>query len=690
MSRQAEDFLLELGTEELPPTALGRLSAAFCRGVEEGLSEAGFDHGAVERFATPRRLAVRIRSLAARQPDQTIDKLGPAVAAAFDDAGQPKPAAQGFARSCGVSVDQLERRETDKGERLAYSGTQPGESLEALLPGIVESALKKLPIPKRMRWGSGEALFVRPVQWLVCLHGKRVLPLHCLGHEAGRDTRGHRFHHGDWIRLDAPADYEAHLEAPGFVIADFERRRGQIRERVNQLLDAGETPLITEALLDEVTALVEWPVPLSGSFDERFLVLPREVIIAVLEGHQRYFPVADSQGRLLPKFVTVANIDSLDPARVVAGNERVIRPRLADALFFWEQDAALGLSGMTEGLARVSYQNKLGSMADKTERVRELSEKIADMIGEDAAVCGEAAGLCKADLLSAMVGEFPELQGLMGGYYAQRENRPEAVAAAVAEHYDPVAAGAAIPASRAGCVVALADKLDTLAGIFALGKRPSGDKDPFALRRAALGVLRILVETPIEADLDALLRPAIAQQPLSVDQDSVRDALLAFFGERLKAWYGERDVSPEAFAAVMANGLGSPADFDRRLAALQRFSQTASAVALCGAHKRIRNILRNKPEDQTLDPDALSLSEEKALHDQLERSSRAVEQHVRDGDYGAALESLAAFETPVAAFFDNVMVMSENPREQSNRLALLGELDRLCRRVADISRLSVD
>jgi glycyl-tRNA synthetase beta chain len=542
-----------------------------------------------------------------------------------------------------------------------------------------------------MRWGDSDAVFARPVHWIVALHGAAVVNLELFGCRAGRETRGHRFHHPAAIALDHADDYVAALREPGRVLADPAERRTAVREQVEaRAAGAGGHALIDDALLAEVTALVEWPVALAGRFEDRFLELPREVLIATLEDHQRYFPVEDERGELLPAFVTVANIESREPERVVAGNNRVVRPRLADALFFWNQDRKRGLDELSAELARVTFQRELGSLADKSARVAELAAWLAGELGTDPAPVARAAALAKADLLTEMVGEFPELQGTMGRYYAAASGEDEAVAQALQEQYFPRAAGAPIPVSPTGRVLALADKLDTLAGIFALGKRPSGEKDPFALRRAALGVLRIVIEGDLDLDLRATFERAVAAQPPAADRDAVAADLLAFHLDRLRAYYLDRGVAPEVFDAVAAHGLGNPRDFDRRVQAVRSFLDQAAARTLCAAHKRIRNILKNGTDPARVNPELFSEPAERALYAALERLRPEVGEHARSGDYAAALHGMAALGAPVDAFFDQVLVMAEDQAVRANRLALLAALDEQCRSVADISRLSVE
>ncbi len=495
MNDTVRDFLVELGTEELPPLALPELEKAFAAGIRQGLAEAGLPHGELRSFATPRRLAVLVRDLAVMQPAQAIKLKGPPVSAAFDKEGKPTAAATKFAEKCGAEVSALTRVSEGKGEFLFFAGSKPGLATPGLLPGIVQRSLDQLPIPKRMRWGASAAEFVRPVHWLTLLFGVDVIPARILDTDAGRTTRGHRFMAPQEFALANPGDYETVLREKGKVIPDFGERRARIGAQVLAAAESlsGEA-LLSDSLLDEVTALVEWPSAIAGSFEARFLELPREVLISTLQQHQRYFPLQGAGDKLLPHFITVSNIESRDPSKVRAGNERVVRPRLSDAAFFWSQDRKQPLAARLPGLDAVTFQAKLGSIGDKVRRVVTLAGEIALLIDADRAKAERAAQLAKCDLLSSMVGEFPELQGIMGRYYALADGEPADVAAAIDEHYLPRGAGGALPATGVGVAVALADKLDTLAGIFAIGQKPSGTKDPFGLRRAAIGALRIVTE----------------------------------------------------------------------------------------------------------------------------------------------------------------------------------------------------
>ncbi len=692
------DFLFELGTEELPPKALRDLESALRDHVVASLAAAGLGHGGVESFATPRRLALLVRALATEQPRQQVRRRGPPVQAAFDANGAPTRAASAFAVSCGVPVAALERVREGKGEFLYFSGEKPGASTVSLLPGFVQAALDALPVPKRMRWGAGSAEFVRPVHWVVMLFGSEVVEATLLGVRSGRSTRGHRFMAPSAIELAAPADYAEALRDRGKVIPDFAARRERIRSEVERRAAArGARAILSEALLDEVTALVEWPVAIEGGFEARFLELPREVLISTLQDHQRYFPLETPDGRLLPTFLAVSNLESRDPAQVRAGNERVVRPRLADAEFFYRQDLKAPLASRAAALDGVTFQARLGSIGDKSRRIESLSASIASKIGADVSLTKQCARLAKCDLVSQMVGEFPELQGIMGSYYAAADGLPAELAQGIREHYLPRGAGDALPATRVGLAVALADRLDTLAGIFAIGQKPTGAKDPFGLRRAAIGVLRLLIELRIDLDLRGCIDEAVAAQP--VRSETAADEVHQYILERLRAYYLERrpgdaagsefTTSSDQLDAVLAAAPRSPLDLDARLRALAGFLGEPAAAALTAANKRIANILRKSQAGPATRVDHALLREpaERALAAAVERCRGPVEQALARRDYAAALAELATLRSDVDAFFDAVMVNDPEPSLRANRLALLGEIADLFGRIADLSRL---
>ncbi|MDX9874026.1 MAG: glycine--tRNA ligase subunit beta [Spongiibacteraceae bacterium] len=688
-------LLIELGTEELPPKALKALCQSFASGMADGLRNANLSFGAVTGFGSPRRLAVQIEALAEQQPDQTIEKLGPNVAAAFQPDGQPTPAAAGFARSCGVPFEQLERVATDKGERLAYRAVRPGQATTALVPELVRAALDRLPIPKRMRWGARRTEFVRPVHWLVMLFGSDVIEGEVLGLQAGRATWGHRFHSNQPLSLATAEQYQAML-LEHKVIASFEERRAIIRQQVTELgASLGGSAIIDDGLLDEVTGLVEWPVALAGRFEERFLAVPQEALISSMQEHQKYFHVVDGEGRLLPAFITVANIESADPDQVIAGNERVIRPRLSDAAFFFETDLQLPLASRREQLRSIVFQEQLGTVYAKTTRIARLAELIAETIGGSSSWARRAGELSKADLLSGMVGEFDDMQGIAGSYYARHDGEPDEVALALREHYQPRFAGDALPTTATGIAVAMADRLDTLVGIFGIGQPPTGSKDPFALRRAALGVLRMIIEKGYDVDLQALLAAAqrgyLEDAPAIASDPKLAGTVLNYLIERLRAWYEEEGIAAEVFQAVSARRLSHPLDIDQRVHAVHHFSQLAEAEALAAANKRVSNILAKQDEAAlpALDPALLQEPAERELAEALAREAEVVRPLFAARRYREALEQLAALRAPVDAFFDNVMVMVDDEPLRNNRLALLAQLRALFLEVADISLLAV-
>jgi glycyl-tRNA synthetase beta chain len=692
----AADCLIELGTEELPPRALRSLMDAFANGIAGGLDEARLGHGALHAYATPRRLAVVVKAVQKRQEDREVTQKGPPVSIAVDDAGQPTKPGLGFAAKCGVSFEELGREKNKSGEWLTYTAADTGQPAADLLPTIVQGALDALPIPRRMRWGAHDADFVRPVHWLVLLHGNDVVPGAVLGIASGRTTRGHRFMSSGDIELKSPSDYAAKLEQIGFVLADFNARREKIVAAVaDAAAKAGGTPIGDDALYDEVAALTEWPVPVTGSFDASFLSLPKEVIIATLTGHQRYFPVTDKKGDLLPIFITLANIESKEPDRVRDGNERVIRPRLADAAFFRESDQQLPLSDRCDDLKNVVYQKGLGTLHDKSMRVAALATLLAEQVGADTAYVTRAAVLAKCDLLTGMVGEFPELQGTMGRYYALASGEPAEIAQAVGEQYLPRFAGDALPESVSGQVLAVADKLDTLGGVFLLGKKPTGNRDPFGLRRAALGVVRILIECELDIDFSEAVIAAAVQQPVSSDdRNQNRDLMYDFIIERLRGYFVDSDagITADMFEAVRVRRPSSLVDFHDRLKAVTHFMTLEPAVSLAAANKRTANILRKAEVKQdkpgAVDSALLEDDAERVLYHAMQSAQSDVEPMLADRAYADALRRLAELRVPVDAFFDDVMVMAENDAVRNNRLALLGELRALFFEIADISRLT--
>jgi glycyl-tRNA synthetase beta chain len=689
-------LLVELLTEELPPKALARLMEAFSRGIFEGLKEKNFLAGAAESrpYATPRRLAVVISDVLDKQPDRVVERKGPAVTTALDAAGNPTPALLGFAKSCGVDVAKLARRPGDKGEYFVYSSKHKGEPLKQHLAAVVEATLKKLPIPKVMRWGSGEAQFVRPVHGVILLHGKKSVPGTVLGLKSGNKTRGHRFLSQGPITIGQAKDYEKILKQSGKVFASFEARR----EAIAKALDAEARKITpgtdwnlgkTAELIDEVTSLVEYPVVLAGGFDKAFLEVPKECLIISMQQHQKYFPVADKDGKLLPRFLFVSNMKAANPKEIIHGNERVLRARLSDARFFYDQDRKQRLADRLPRLANVVYHNKLGSQLERVQRLEKLSGKIAQLIKADMAHAERAAQLCKADLLTEMVGEFPELQGIMGRYYAKYDHEPTVVADAVEQHYWPRSAGGELPRHTIAVCVALADKFDTLVGIYGIGLVPTGEKDPFGLRRAALGVVRILVEKSLALDVKDLLASARSQFPNGVIADTVVQDLHGFMLERLKPYLKEKGFESDEIDAVVSL---NPARLDQvlpRLKALKEFRALPEGQALAAANKRIRNILRQAGGTPSDKVNAARLAEpaERKLSEAVQTLEAQVMPLFKAGNYAEALKRLAGLRPAVDEFFDKVMVMVDDSAVRDNRLALLNRLGNLFLNVADISRL---
>ena len=682
---QAQDFLVELGTEELPPKALKKLAGAFLTGVEKGLKEAGLSYSAARYFAAPRRLAIQVDQLATQQPDRSNQMDGPPVQAAFDADGNPTKAAEGFARKCGVSVAELDQ----SGPKLRFVQSIPGQPATELLPGIVDAALAALPIPKRMRWADRKIEFVRPTQWLVMLFGEQVIPCEILAQTAGNQSRGHRFHHPDSVTISSPAAYAETLRK-AYVVADFAERRELISQRVAELAAEQQgTAIVPADLLDEVTSLVEWPVPLVCSFEERFLDVPQEALISTMQDNQKYFCLLDAKGKLLPRFITVSNLESKDPRQIIEGNEKVVRPRLTDAEFFFKQDKKQPLESHNTRLANVVFQAELGSVFDKATRVSNLAGFIAEQIGGDNTNAQRAGLLSKCDLSTEMVGEFPELQGIAGYYYAKHDGEAEDVALALNEQYMPRGAGAELPTTLTGAAVALADKIDTLVGIFGIGMLPTGSKDPYALRRAALGVLRILIEKQLELDLNAALQVAIQQYGAQVKADGLIALVQDFIFDRLRARYEDEGVEVAVYQSVRAVSPVSPLDFDQRVQAVQAFRRLPEAETLAAANKRVSNIL-SKAEGEVsaaIDSNLLQEAAEQSLASAIEAAEKGVAPLAKDRQYKDALERLAALREPVDAFFDQVLVNADDPAIKANRYALLARLRGLFLGVADISLL---
>ncbi|WP_044873347.1 glycine--tRNA ligase subunit beta [Pseudomonas sp. LFM046] len=678
----AQDFLVELGTEELPPKALKSLGDAFLAGIEQGLKGAGLGYAKAQVFAAPRRLAVLVEQLATQQPDRSVNLDGPPIQAAFDAEGKPTQAALGFARKCGVDLEQIDK----SGPKLKFSQTIPGQPAVSLLPGIVEASLAALPIPKRMRWAARRDEFVRPTQWLVMLFGDDVVECEILAQKAGRESRGHRFHNPDNIRIGKPSTYLEDLRS-AHVLADFAERREIISKRVAELAaEQKGTAVVPADLLDEVTALVEWPVPLVCSFEERFLAVPQEALISTMQDNQKYFCLLDANGKLLPRFITVANVVSKDPAQIISGNEKVVRPRLTDAEFFFKQDKKQKLESFNERLKNVVFQAQLGTVFEKAERVSRLAGFVAEQIGADPARAARAGILAKCDLATEMVGEFPEMQGIAGYYYAVNDGEPEDVAQALNEQYMPRGAGAELPQTLTGAALAVADKLDTLVGIFGIGMLPTGSKDPFALRRQALGVLRILIEKQLNLDLAAAVGFAIDLYGTKVKAEGLADQVLEFVFDRLRARYEDEGVDVAVYLSVRALQPSSALDFDQRVQAVQAFRKLPEAAALAAANKRVSNLLSKADGavPNSVDSALLQEAAEQALAKAVADAEQAL---AAAGSYRETLERLASLREPVDSFFEAVLVNAEDAAVRNNRYALLAKLRGLFLGVADISVL---
>ncbi|MBM1191248.1 glycine--tRNA ligase subunit beta [Pseudomonas weihenstephanensis] len=681
----AQDFLVELGTEELPPKALNTLAEAFLAGIEKGLQSAGLNFTAKKVYAAPRRLAVLLTQLDTQQPDRSINIDGPPRQAAFDAEGNPTQAALGFAKKCGVDLSEIDQ----SGPKLRFSQVIVGKPTASLLPTIVEDSLNDLPIPKRMRWGARKEEFVRPTQWLVMLLGDDVVDCTILAQKAGRDSRGHRFHHPENVRISAPANYLEDLRK-AYVLADFYERRELISKRVAELATMQEgTAIVPPSLLDEVTSLVEWPVPLVCSFEERFLDVPQEALITTMQDNQKYFCLLDVDGKLLPRFITVANIESKDAQQIISGNEKVVRPRLTDAEFFFKQDKKQTLESFNLRLQNVVFQAQLGSVFDKAERVSKLAAFIAPRIGGDAQRAARAGLLSKCDLATEMVGEFPEMQGIAGYYYALNDGEPEDVALALNEQYMPRGAGAELPGTLTGAAVAIADKLDTLVGIFGIGMLPTGSKDPYALRRAALGILRILIDKKLDLDLTKAVNFAVTAFGAKIKSAGLADQVLEFIFDRLRARYEDEGVDVATYLSVRALQPTSALDFDQRVQAVQAFRQLPEAAALAAVNKRVSNLLSKVDGKVSTHVEAkfFDNASEFSLYSAIQKADEAVQPMAAARQYNEALTRLAALREPVDAFFEAVMINAEDANVRANRYALLARLRGLFLGVADISLL---
>jgi len=688
-----ETLLIELGTEELPPKSLKTLATAFYDGIKSQLDSHDLSYADIKWFASPRRLAVQVLALTDKQVDKVVEKRGPAVNVAFDEQGQPSKAAMGWARSNGITVEQAERLITPKGEWLLHKATVAGKTISELVPDMVTSALNKLPIAKPMRWGAERIQFIRPVHTLTMLYGEQIIAGSALGVSSSNQVQGHRFHHQGLVTLNHANDYQAALEK-AFVKVDYQARQEEI---VAQIKTAAESisavALIDEDLLEEVTSLVEWPVTLVGTFDKDFLNVPAEPLIYSMKDHQKYFPVTNSEGELVNKFIFVANIESKDPSQVVFGNEKVIRPRLADAEFFFKTDKKQTLESRLATLESVLFQKQLGTLKAKSERIAALSKVIAEQLGENAQQAYRAGLLSKTDLLSDMVQEFPQVQGTMGKYYAINDGEDDAIAQALEDQYRPRYAGDSLPEANIGCAVAISDKIDTLVGIFGINQPPKGDKDPFALRRAAIGVIRIIIEKQLDLDLAVLINESInlfggvAGDKLS--NDNTAENVLDFIMGRFRAFYQEQGIAVDVIQAVLAKKPSAPLDFEKRIKAVSFFGELPEAATLAAANKRVANILA-KFDGQLYDAFKADLATEQAerdLADVFESISLKVAPLVADKNYQAALTELAQLKTPIDTFFDSVMVMSDDEAIKVNRLTLLNEIRNSFLAIADISVL---
>ena len=685
MNSNTKDLLIEIGTEELPPKSLRTMMENFGSNFSQKLNEAELEFESLQTFATPRRLALLIKSLAAAQPDHIVEKRGPSLKAAYDEAGQPSKAALGFMRSCGIKdLSHLEQQETEKGTWLVYRVQKSGAHLKDLITELINSSLAELPIDRRMRWGASREEFVRPVHWLVVLHGSEVLPATVLGVNAGNITSGHRFMATGEISLDSASSYVNCLHEAN-VVVDFESRKQLIVDQLDDLAVHEKAEVVASPdLLDEVTSLVEWPVALLGNFDPEFLMLPEEALISAMQSHQCYFHLVDKDNRLLPKFITIANIASSNPQTVIAGNERVISPRLSDAAFFINQDKKTSLDNRLAHLKTVLFQSKLGSYHDKAERVARLAGYIADKIGADATVASRAGLLCKADLASDMVGEFPELQGIMGGYYARHDGEDSSVSDAISEHYRPVVSGGDLPDTPAGQCVAIADKIDTLTGLFGIDQPPSGSRDPFALRRQTLGIIRICVEKSLALDLRELINEAINIH----DQEFDGDAVISYLIERLGVWYQDQGISFDTFSAVQQSSekISDLCANDIRVRSLQAFRTHARAANLIAANKRIANILK-KVDESTLAPVTEAIFTEDAELALFSALGKATSDLSNTENYEEKFLALADLQPAIDRYFDDVMVMADEESLRDNRLATLSQMRNLFLSVADLSVL---
>lgn len=684
-----QNFLVEIGTEELPPKALKTLATSFADNVEAELNQAGLSFDKIEWFAAPRRLAVKVLNLATQQPSKEIEKRGPAVSAAFDAEGKPTKAAEGWARGCGITVDQAERIATDKGEWLVHRAKIEGQPTKNLLNDIVANALAKLPIPKPMRWADKTVQFIRPVHTVTMLLGDELIEGEILGVASARTIRGHRFLGEKEFEIQHADQYPQLLREKGSVVADFNERKAEILAKSQAKATAlGGVADIEESLLEEVTSLVEYPNVLAAKFEERFLAVPAEALVYTMKGDQKYFPIYDKDGKLLPHFIFVSNINPEDPTAIIEGNEKVVRPRLTDAEFFFKTDLKQKLVDRLPRLETVLFQQQLGTLKDKTDRIEQLAGEIAKQIGADEAKAKRAGLLSKCDLMTNMVFEFTDTQGVMGMHYARHDGEDEEVAVALNEQYMPRFAGDELPKSLVASAVALADKFDTLTGIFGIGQAPKGSADPFALRRAALGALRIIVEKNLPLDLEDLVKKSAALFGDKLTNSNVVADVVDFMLGRFRAWYQDEGIAVDVIQAVLARRPTRPADFDARVRAVSHFRTLDSAEALAAANKRVSNILAKADAAiGEINLTACVEPAEKALAEAVLALRTEVQPLIAQGDYTAVLDKLANLRAPVDSFFDNVMVNAEDPALRQNRLAILNTLQDLFLQVADISVL---
>ena len=684
-----QNFLVEIGTEELPPKALKTLATSFADNVEAELNQAGLTFDKIEWFAAPRRLAVKVLNLATQQPSKEIEKRGPAVSAAFDAEGKPTKAAEGWARGCGITVEQAERIATDKGEWLVHRAKIEGQPTKNLLNDIVANALAKLPIPKPMRWADKTVQFIRPVHTVTMLLGDELIEGEILGVASARTIRGHRFLGEKEFEIQHADQYPQLLREKGSVVADFNERKAEILAKSQAKATAlGGVADIEESLLEEVTSLVEYPNVLAARFEERFLAVPAEALVYTMKGDQKYFPIYDKEGKLLPHFIFVSNINPEDPTAIIEGNEKVVRPRLTDAEFFFKTDLKQKLVDRLPRLETVLFQQQLGTLKDKTDRIEQLAGEIAKQIGADEAKAKRAGLLSKCDLMTNMVFEFTDTQGVMGMHYARHDGEDEEVAVALNEQYMPRFAGDELPKSLVASAVALADKFDTLTGIFGIGQAPKGSADPFALRRAALGALRIIVEKNLPLDLEDLVKKSAALFGDKLTNKNVVANVVDFMLGRFRAWYQDEGITVDVIQAVLARRPTRPADFDARVRAVSHFRTLDSAEALAAANKRVSNILAKADAAiGEINLTACVEPAEKALAEAVLALRTEVQPLIAQGDYTAVLDKLANLRAPVDSFFDNVMVNAEDPALRQNRLAILNTLQGLFLQVADISVL---